>query len=229
MFQKKNLMNLESILEQIDDPLSTNVNFIDVIVDKCSLMKEQITDEDDIAKIDDSLRSFFGFVIEKINDRFDIGLDIEYICSLKDVVEIGEALYTYFILRYIKNISRFFTKYIKENKKEIVDYFNDNSKKDVSTLAYKKQIKNRDDLVIVTNLPSIIKYIIDLEVDIDIFIELSVPSDNFEGAVVKKLLDDGHIIGDFVPIYLESCMDKHDYVMDEILTEIKMKFLKNIK
>ena len=97
-----------------------------------------------IAELDRQLIEFFVFIMERINDKFDLGLDVNSIASSKEAIEIGEAIYKYFILRYTKNITRFITKYIFKNKKTICQYYSDlnGQKKDVSTLAYKKQIKN---------------------------------------------------------------------------------------
>lgn len=221
----------ESILEQIEDPVNSTTNYVDVILDKCELYKEEIGDNEDlVSELNQKLTDFFAFIMTKINDKFDLGLDVNDIASRTDAVEIGEAVYKYFILRYSKNIIRFFTKYIFKNKKAISSHYIDSTsqKKDVSTLAYKKQIKNIDDLCIITNLPSIIKYIINLDIDSDEFLDLSASSDNYDASIIRNLVSSGKLVGDFYNNYIDICIDSHDYIMDELQTSIRIKIMKNL-
>lgn len=219
----------ESIREQIEDPTGTNINYIDVIIEKCNTFKELHDDNPElITQINDSIDEFFTSIITDINDRFDLGLDIETIKTTEDIIEVGTAIYTYFILRYVKNVGKFITKYIISNKASIASNFNNEIKKDVSTAAFKKQIKNKDDLIIVSNLASIIKSIINLEIDSKTFIELSTGSDSYERAILIDLIDTDKLIGDFVKNYLDIVIDIHDYILDSIYTEIKTRILKKV-
>ena len=220
----------QNIIDQINDPVTTHVNYIDVIIDKCSAFKEiHSEDEDLIKELNDKINEFFIFIVTKIDNKFDLGLDINSIASSTEIVNVGVVLYEYFILRYIKNISKFITKFIIKNKKSIAENYSDVTKKDVSTLAFKKQIKNKDDLTIITNLPSIIKYIINLEIEPEYFITFSTGSDNYEASVIKDLIKDGKMVGNFVREYMSLSINDHDYILDEIQTDIKIRIMKNIK
>lgn len=219
----------ESIIEQINDPVSSRTNYIDVILDKYEVFKLQYGDNEEvITELEEHIRAFFIFIMQAINDKFDLGLDLNEIAGRKDMVEIGECLYKYFVIRYVKNITRFITKYIFKNKKTFVNYYNDKTKKDVSTLAYKKQIEDNDDLVIIAFLPSIIKDIITMEVESEDFIKLSVGNGNYEASVVKELIRTGKLIGDFYRPYISMCVDSHDYIIDELQTEIRIKILNKL-
>lgn len=222
----------ESIIDQINDPVNSTMNYIDVIIDKCTLYKEEYEDNEElISELNEKLTDFFIFIMENINEKFELGLDVQTIATYKNAVDIGESLYKYFILRYTKNIIKFFTKYIFKHRKEICEYYSDttNQKKDVSTLAFKKQIKNPEDLCIITNLPSIIKYIIDLDVEPIDFINLSAGPDNYDASIVKELINSGKLIGNFVPAYIDLCVDSHDYILDELHTDIRLKIMKKIE
>lgn len=220
----------QNIIDQINDPVSTHVNYIDVIIDKCSAFKElHSEDEDLIRELNDKINDFFIFIITKIDNKFDLGLDINSIASSTEIVTVGVVLYEYFILRYIKNISKFITKFIIKNKKSIAENYSDVTKKDVSTLAFKKQIKNKDDLTIITNLPSIIKYIFNLEIEPEYFIDFSAGADNYEASVIKSLIANGKLVGNFVREYMSLSINDHDYILDEIQTDIKIRIMKNIK
>ena len=219
----------ESIMEQIQDPMSTNINYIDTIVEKCELYKEEYSeDETVIAEIDSHLNEFFISILTAIDDKFDLGLDINGLAEYSNISEIGQCVYKYFILYYMKNITKFITKYIFKNKKALTSYYADKTKKDVSTLAFKKQIKNPEDLCIITNLPSIMKYIIGLDIESLEFINLSSGIDNYEASVIRELIETGKLVGDFYSSYMRLCVDSHDYVIDELQTEIRIKIIKKI-
>ena len=222
----------ESILDQINDPVNSSTNYIDIILDKCELYREEFKENEElISELNEKLLDFLVSIMSNINDKFQLGLDIETISSYSNAVEIGTSIYKYFILRYPKNIIRFFTKYIFKNKKSLCNYYSDynNQKKDVSTLAFKKQIKNPEDLCIITNLPDIIKYIISLDIDPDDFLELSAGKDNYDASIVHDLIESGTLIGDFVPLYIKLCVDSHDYILDELHTDIRLKIMKKIE
>lgn len=219
----------ESILEQIQDPMSTRINYVDVIVDKCEMYKEEYSeDETVIVEINNHLNEFFISIMQAIDNKFNLGLNMEEISSYSNVSEIGHCIYKYFIISYMKNITKFITKFIFKNKKSLYNYYEDKMKKDVSTLAFKKQFKNPEDLCIITNLPSIMKYIIGLDIDSLEFINLSTGIDNYEASVIRELIENGNLVGDFYSSYIGLCVDSHDYIMDEIQTEIRIKIINKI-
>lgn len=220
----------ESIKEQIEDPLSTNVDFLNSIYEKCSLYREEFSDDgDSIRQLYEAQSDFAVFVIREIDKKFNLSVSISEMMSVDDVVEMSVVLYNYFILRYRKNITKFVSKFIRFNKKSIVDKYENLNKKDVTTLALKKNIKNKDDLTIITNLPSIIKYIFSLDIDPSEFIMYSTNSDSYEATYIINLMQEGTLAGDFVDRYTRLCFYDHDYLIDEIHTDIKMKLLKKMK
>lgn len=219
----------ESIIEQINDPVSSRTNYIDVILDKYELFKVQYADNDDvIEELEEHVRSFFIFIMQAIDDKFNLGLDLNEIAGRKDMIDVSECLYKYFVIRYVKNITRFITKYIFKNKKTFVKYYSDKNMKDVSTLAYKKHIEDQDDLVIIACLPSIIKDIITMEVESEDFVKFSAGNGNYEASLVKELIHTGKLIGDFYRPYISMCVDSHDYIIDELQTEIRIKILSKL-
>lgn len=216
----------ESIYEQINNPLSTNMDYIDSIIEKADEFKELYGENDGVVEgLDAALNDFFINILTKISDRFNLELDIDTISSRSDIVEIGQALYDYFILRYTKNITKFISKYINTHKKEFSDYYMDKNKKDVSTMVYKKQFKDQDDLTIVSNLSSIINQVITLETSNEDFIKFSSGKNNYSASVVKTLVDENIIIGDFVSTYIDLCIDEYDYIIDDIFIKIKQKYI----
>lgn len=222
----------ESIVEQIEDPVQITTNYMKIILDKCMYYRDMFNENEEIlSELNNSISEFCIFVLDLIDKKFNLALDIESLASSKDIVDITESVYKYFILKYQKNIRNFFITYIFNEKKEICKYYSNLpiQKKDVSTLAYKKKIKNPEDLCIIINLPSIIKFIISLDTDPLDFIKLSSDKHNYEASVVKKLIKYGSMIGDFVPSYMELCVDSHDYIIDELHTDIRLKIMKKLQ
>lgn len=217
----------ENILEQIDDPVANHVNYMETIITKCKIFKEQFSDDPDVVRqVDDSLYEFISFIINKINDRFDLGIDLNSGFTYDDMIVYGSAIYSYFILRYKKNITKFVINYINTHESNLIEYYGDKNKKDVSTLVYKKQIKRPEMLPIITNLQSIINFIIGLDIEPIEFVELSMNGSNYEANVVKRLIDNNIITGDFVRMYVDICIDDHEYIVDDIYTKIKTKLIK---
>lgn len=216
---------LANIKEQIEDPMSSNVNYIDTILEKVEICKSIIDDEDSRRSMTHSLNEFMSTIITEITKRFDLGLDIESIVMYDDVVEIGTVLYEYFILRYKKNISKYITNYIKQHKDELVDYYADKSKKDVTSLAHKKHVKDPNDLIIIANLPSIINFIVGLDISPYDFISLTARKSNYNASIIKNLITSDKMVGNFVHDYIRVGLDEHEYLFDEIQTDIKVRFL----
>lgn len=216
----------ETILEQIEYPINNSINYLDTILSKAKMYTERYRDTEIDTDVTKAVNEFLVSIMVEIDAKYQLGLDIDVISESADVYEIGEAVYNYFIVNYSKNISRFMAKYIEKYKKTLSDTFTDINKKDVSTISYKRIIKNKDDLVIIANLPDILKYIIDQEIDDVEFLQLSSGNNDYYSSIIINLLESNRMLGGFVVNYLGSCRDQYDYVYDEIHTKIKVKIMK---
>lgn len=216
----------ENIEDQIGSPTGVTVNYLEIVEDKYNLSKEQYAADDDMLRtLNSQFDDFFYSIAAKISDEYDLGLDLEGVMMDGDIVDVTSALYTFFVLRYTRNVANYVTNYINSHKKSLYDSFNDITKKDVSTLAYKKAIKTKEDLVIISCLPDIIKYIINLDIDTAEFVELCVGENSYEGEILIDLIEDSRLLGDFVKDYLVDRTSDNDYLLDEIYTEIKARLL----
>lgn len=217
----------ENIKEQINDPLSTSIDYVNVITEKCDLIKEQFEDPEIHQTIKNNLRNFFQFVLDELEKRFGFILDLDD--EEDEIIALGEAMYNFFILRYRKNISRFIYKFIIKNKKSLADHFESIGKrKDVTSISLKKQIKNKDDILIISNLPNVIKYILSLEVEPLDFLKYAADDEIYEATMIKKFITEGKIAGNFVNDYLNLIKDEYDEILDEIQTDVKLKIIKKI-
>lgn len=219
----------ESINEQIEDPLSTSIDYVNTIVEKCDILKEDFEDNQEaIDEINSSLGDFFNYIIKQMSDTFDFTIDAEDE-DISSLVAMGEALYNFLVLKYKKNITRFIYKYIIKNKKILVEQFSKLAKsKDVTSISLKKQIKNKDDVLILSNLPNVIKHIIHLDIEPIDFLKYACDDEYYEGTIIKQMLLNGKIVGNFITNYFDPITDSHNDILDEIQTEVKLKLMKKI-
>jgi len=216
----------ENLRYQIKDPLATNVNYIENAIDKFRVLRETYSENADAIRNINSLTvNFFAFIIKQIDEQFDLDIDVDF-SDVQETVEVGEALYNFLILRYKKNITKFIYRFIKKNKKRLVEEFEGQyKKKDVTSISLKKKIKNKDDVLIISNLPSIIKYIMNLEIEPLDFIEYATKSELYEGNYLSNMILQGKLIGNFVHEYVNLINEDYDYILDEIQTDVKMKLM----
>lgn len=217
----------ENIRDQIENPLSTTVNFTETVIDKIRELENIYGDNDEVMRnVHNECISFFSFIIEQISERFELGIDSSYFTDFNQIKNIGLALYNFFILNYKENITNFFYYYIIKNKKAIVSQFESYlKKKDVTTNSTKKKIKNREDVLIVSNLPNVINYIANLEIEPVDFILYASNISDFEINSIISLIELDHMSGGFVYDYINLVIDDYDYILDEIMTDIKLRLV----
>lgn len=216
----------ENLRSQINDPLTTNVNYVESVIDKLRELNAVYGENPDaVQNINKLTVDFFSFIIEKIDERFSLGIEVDY-DNIQETIETGIVLYNFLILRYKKNVTKFLYKFISKNKKKLVEEFDKYAKKkDVTTITLKKKIKNKDDVLIISNLPIIINYIMNLDIEPLDFLKYSCNDEYYEGSYIKNFINAGKLVGDFIEDYLDIIQKDYDYVLDEIQTEIKLKLL----
>lgn len=217
----------ENITEQIALPLSTRTNFISVLEDSFKMIDDiTVENPDEREKILNNIRGFFSYTLNQIDKEYDLGIDIDLIENDQMLIEKTTALYNFLILRYKKNICKFLYSFIKKNKKMLLELFDGvGKKKDITSISLKKQIKNKDVILLISNLSTIIKYILNLEIEAADFIQYCCSDDYYEGNVVLSMVQTGEISNNFVAKYLDLIIDEYDSVLDEIQTEVKLKIL----
>lgn len=218
----------ENIAEQIKLPLSTRTNFISVLEDSFKMIDDLTAENpDEREKILNKIRNFFIFTLNEINATYNLGMDIDLINSDEELINKTTALYNFLILRYKKNICKFIYSFIRKNKKILLELFEGQAKKkDITSISLKKQIKNKDIIILISNLSTIIKYILNLEIEPVDFMQYACNDDYYEGGIVLDMINSQEISENFVPIYMNLILDEYDSVLDEIQSEVKLKILK---
>lgn len=216
----------ENIKFQITDPTMIEVNYLETVLDQIREIKNIHSENPDaMQNLSNICTDFFGFIINTIDDKFSLDIDMDF-GNTDDVITAGTTLYNFLILRYKKNITKLLYHFITRNKKAIAEQFEaEYKKKDVTTNSLKKKIKNKEDVVIISNLPKIIEYILALELDPTDFVEYVCGPGNYEGSLIKSYIENNVISGDFVTPYLDMVKNENDFILDEVQTHIKLKLL----
>lgn len=221
----------ESLKFQIQNPLSTNVNYVENMVDRYRVLRAEFDGNTDaISKLDSMTIDFYEFIIEEIDEVFDLSLNTGAWDGLESAQNIALTLYSFMVLKFRKNITRYLHRFITKNKKDLISSFgpDDLKKKDVTSIAIKKKIKNKDDIQIISNLPSLISHTLNLDIDPMDFISYVAKDDNYEASIIRNLILEGNLLGNFVKPYFEIIRNEYDGVLDEIHTDVKMKLLKKL-
>lgn len=220
------LINLK---EQIRFPLASQMDLLGVFLDKCTLIREEYnSDVESIAQLNKHMVDFLSEVLDLIEDEFSISVNIDR-GNVQELIEVTSALYKILILKYKKNLTKFFVKYILKNKKMLADEFGAGNSKDLTSLSLKKglQIKNKESVSIISNLPLIFRNVAGYQTEVEPidFLELSGAEKYYEGYLLKEMLTYGKICGTFIPKIMELMQD---YYESEIFTEVRYKLIEKV-
>lgn len=220
---------ISSLEYQIQNPLDVGTDYCTIVFDKCARVIQEYKGIEDVERdMEELLDKFCLSVLKMLDDKFNFDINYEGLTGY-DIAKMTALLYKFFILRYRKNISRFIYNFIQKNKKMISEQFlNDEKRKDITTLVMKKMTKNKDDIRIISNLPIVIKNILDMDHDPIDFMELASPIDLYYCEEIIKLLEDFTLSGNFTKPYLNTILHQYTDVIDEILIEVRTKLCEDI-
>ena len=143
--------------------------------------------------------------------------------------EIGRNAYEFFVVNLRENITNFLKNYICINKSSLAELFTDEYKrKDVTTTNMKRLTKNKDDVVILSNIISVIYHILDLDLDPEDFMEMSIEPGEYSGEAVKEYVYSFKIANNFVSRLFNEVKYTHNDVIDEFASEICLELQNNL-
>jgi hypothetical protein len=211
----------ENIKSQIDDPLIFMTNHCDQVYMTLDEAMNEIGHIDEYRYELNELRDdFSSFLVLELDNRFGLGVDVENLQS-HEIELIGRTAYEFFVVELKSNITNFLMNYINMNKSELAGLFTDEYKrKDVTTTNMKKLTKNKDDVIVLSNIISIIYHILDLEMDPEDFMELAVEPGEYAGETVKEYVRDFKIANNFVYRLFNEIKYSHNDIIDEFAAEI---------
>lgn len=214
----------ENIRAQIADPLYTRVNYIESIEDKIDMLIETYGEIPDMMdKVNNLIIDIYSFIISNVCERFEIGYDIDF-SQPENVREIAKAMYHYLVVRYKKNIFKYIMNYIGLHKKELGVRYND-KRKDVTTIAVKRKVKNKEEASIIANLPDIVSEVLNLDTSVEDFFSMTSGSSNYESSYLNDLFNTFTLNGDFVNTYFNIVINEYEDVLGSITNDINFKLL----
>jgi len=212
----------KSIESQFQDPFEYRKrDYIQSFLIKYHFSKENLYEEE-LEEVEEIYDKFMEFMKDIFQSYLSIGFP-----ELDDMGEDGELLilqtYRFFITNIKKNFINLIMSYIREHKEDLLDEEIAPKRKDVTTMNFKSEIENEEDVIILSNLSSIIHYILSQDITVDEFFELIESNNCLETEYVKEKFDEWLITGNFVRKYIDMIND--DFYI-ELESKIRNKILK---
>ena len=219
----------ENVKSQIDDPLIFVSNQCDEVYETLDEAMEEFGHIDEYREELISMKEDFSiFILKEMDMKFNLGVDFDNL-SDSEIHDVARNCYEFFVININENISNFLLNYINANKNSLCEMFDDEYKrKDVTTINMKKITKNKDDVLILSNLNSVINHILDLEHYPEDFMELAIEPGEYTGSLIKDYVDSFKLAGNFVYNVLNEVKYAHNDIIDELVSNITMYLIENI-
>ena len=212
----------EAIKTQFDDPLEyRKTDHVQSFLNKYTFSVNNMYEEDQLT-LDELHDDFITFMDRIFYEYLGIGMPNIEDAPEEEQHKLIHYTYIYFIKNIKKNFTNLIMNYIDKNRDEISSIFV--KKKDVIYLNFKSEIHDEFDVLLLSNLSSIIKHILSSNYTIDEFIELTTVDEmSVELEFVKSAFNDFSLTGNFIQSYI-SMVDK--YFRTELESKVRNKILK---
>lgn len=225
----------DGIKTQMEDPYNAHVDFLEQFAEQYLESMDEIDQDDEhYNKNKDIAWNFYQKVLEMLDKRFGLDLDVEKLGSLsiEGSKNIAEGLYTFFILKYNRNISKYIIKLIIDNEEALADALRkkDKNQENVSFSSWSRKLKDPKYVYLISHVNEVIETVRTMDVDPSDFIEYF-NLEKFEVAVVEYAIRNMIIIGDFVPFFVGIVFDGdvQNDVYDDIVGEVQHTLYKRYK
>ena len=214
----------QSITQQFEDPIDfKRKDYVQTFITKYNYSKENMKEDSDLEELDDLQESFVAFMLDTMEKYLGVvfpDIDEE---SIDDMHECIHITYRFFIKNIKRNFVNMMLNYINKHKDELLDSLP--RKKDVAAISFKEAGISDDDIVILSNMDSVINYILGLKDEIfaEDFFDLCDDNEScLELEYVKEKFDKDKITGNFVPLYFDM-VDENFKI--EIGSKLRSKIL----
>ena len=162
----KDELLLESILEQIKNPLNSsygNSDYLEIFRMRYNYLKEAYgSNKNFIKKLKELKYKIYFEIFDEIVRKFNL----EYSPSNLSIEDCVYDLYSFFVLNYKDNIVDYIINIIIKEKKNLVkDLKHAKYSKSIGCSSLKKIFKYKEDAIILSNITNIINNIVNLERD----------------------------------------------------------------
>lgn len=219
-------LTLENLKSQFENPIDNKNDYISVFIDDYIYSREQCVDEDELAQLRDIRNGFYVEVMKMFKKYLNIGLPDFEDKSEDEQDLLIKGVYRYFIINIKRNFNQYIMNYIEENKKELLSICE--RKKDITTLAYKKELDDPEYLAIIANIHDVITTALEDDVDVEDFLRLSDKHHEWENSFINASYDDCSITGNFVDKYKAIIANNEEYRSD-LDVKIRNKIFKKVR
>ena len=122
-----------------------------------------------------------------------------------DALELIHLTYRFFVTNIKRNFVNLVTNYFAEHKSDLASDLED--RKDITTLNFKDQIDDQEDILILSNMDKVIREILSTEMDVDEFFKYVDDPDNMELEFVSEQYELFAITGNFVSNYIDELIE----------------------
>lgn len=212
----------EAIKTQFDDPLEyRKTDYVQSFLNKYQFSVDNMYEEDQM-KLDELHDDFITFMKNIFYEYLGIGMPNIEDMPEEDQHKIIHYTYLYFITNIKKNFTNLIINYIDKNHEDIESI--SVKRKDVIYLNFKSEIQDEFDVLVLSNLSSIIEHILTEEFTIDEFFELTTTDElSVELEFVKAAFDDFTLTGNFIQSYVVTV---DNYFRTELESKVRNKILK---
>ena len=232
----------EGLKSEVDNPYMSHVDFLEQFEEEYEFQMADLDEADDIYQDNkDIARDFYLRVLFMLDDRFHLEIDEEQVgaISLEGLKNMTEGLYTFFILKYRKNISKYLIRLVIDNEDSLADALNQSMKEmlkqknyddTVTYSSWTRKVENIRYGSILASVNEVIATVKNIDIDPKDFIEFF-NTEKFEVASVEYAIDHMIITGDFVPYFLDVVFgdDVQNDIYDDIVGEVQHALYKRYK
>ena len=207
-----------NISQQITGSVESQQNFLSVVIEKFKIIEDNITDPDIKREIQYEIIDFCRELILEIVEFYGLFYNDEFGSSMR-VVEILSVLYNFFIIRGEEFICTFFINYIQENRQRLLKELDISEElNNITTISSNKKNIQQSNIIIISNINSIINFIMTNYIEPTEFMEVINDGDFYIETLLGYFQEDT-INGDFVNQYITQ------YLGDE--SSVKSMELRN--
>ena len=232
----------EGLKSEVGNPYMAHVDFLEQFEEEYEFQMADLDEADDIYQDNkDIARDFYLRVLFMLDDRFHLEIDEEQVgaISLEGLKNMTEGLYTFFILKYRKNISKYLIRLVIDNEDSLADALNQSVKEmlkqknyddTVTYSSWTRKVENVRYGSILASVNEVIATVKNIDVDPKDFIEFF-NTEKFEVACVEYAIDHMIITGDFVPYFLDVVFgdEVQNDIYDDIVGEVQHALYKRYK
>lgn len=214
-----------SIKTQFDDPLEyRKKDYVQSFIMKYEFSKDNML-EDDLAMLEVTRDNFLIFMEKIFQEKLSVGFVNLDDMGDEDQHELIHLTYRFFLKNIKKNFVNIITNIIENNTDEISARYD--KKKDVTSVSFKTEIDNEYDILVLSNLGSIIKDSLDdlsNSDDVDTFFKLCEGDEpSLELEYVQNAYNEFELSGNFIKLYCD--MLDTDFI-SEIQSKVRNRILK---